>query len=143
MIILGHGSRILARCTGHRRGIGDRQLIVVIRLGGVTPLVGLAQQCHIVPHIVRPDGILLTSDVNIGCPISGLLATCRIIRLLVAAMSSWSGHPWFSQDRRGRRCPCDRLRSGSSQGPFREPRARSSARSPNLRLSYLILMFVG
>ena len=38
LIIFGHGWRILARCTGHRRGIGDRQLIVVIRLGGVSPL---------------------------------------------------------------------------------------------------------
>ena len=86
MIIFGHGLRILARCTGHRRGVGDRQLIVVIRL------VRLAKQCHIVPHIVRPDGNLLTSDVSTGC----LMLCQTTIHLLVVAKSSLFRVPWFT-----------------------------------------------
>ena len=68
---------------------------------------------------------------------------CRTIRLLIAVMSSLSRLPWFSRDRQGRRCPCDRPRSGSSQGSFRKLRARSSAGSPHLRLSYLMPLLIG
>ena len=74
------------------QAIDAAQLIVVIRLGGVSPLVGLAKQCHIVQHIVRLDGILLTSDVSTGC----LMLCQTTIHLLIAAKSSLFRVPWFT-----------------------------------------------